>query len=148
MRLARPLRSRIRGLAFAIAAVALSTTAHTLGHGVPPRPGQLLALLLAVWLLSSVLVRRTRGVRSIGLGLATIQGLLHVSFVALASRGCAPAWPTGHGSHSTLDPSALAGCTEHSFFPTAGMLGWHLLATLATAGALAYGERLLHRRVN
>ena len=155
---ARPehLRDPLRGAraaVFALAALLLASTAHLAGGGkLPSFP---LLVLLAVPLAwgAVALTGRRRGRLVLLAALGGAQLGLHEAFMALSGPACPVVAPAGamagmHGMTSMTGAQALcttggvAGMGAHAAVPTAMVLA-HVVATVATALLLAYGERLL-----
>ncbi|MFF2061063.1 hypothetical protein ACFVWZ_04535 [Streptomyces sp. NPDC058200] len=152
-----PMRA-LRAAAFAAVCVTLAAVGHsfTSGHEIPP--GALLAAFGVTggvaWLASG----RRRGVRSIGAGLLTVQGALHLLFAGAPPYGLSAAPHDPHaaggtamsmGSGMSMDPgagpegepAALAALVDGP----AAMAAAHLLAAAVCALWLARGEAALFR---
>ncbi|MFI6283496.1 hypothetical protein ACIBCM_01865 [Streptomyces sp. NPDC051018] len=143
-----PLRA-LRAALFAAICVAWSATGHayTSGHDL-----SLTALLPAfgttaagAWLAGG----RRRGALSIGTGLLTAQGALHLLFVRTQAQGRAHGPASGSAPDVHHDPAAgaeaLSGGSALLGSSPAGMLAAHLLAAAVCALWLARGEAAFFR---
>ncbi|UYQ61742.1 hypothetical protein [Streptomyces peucetius] len=119
----------LRAALFAAVAVTLAATGHSSlsPHHIPP--AALIAALGATAAAGWLAAGRRRGARSIGAGLLTVQGALHLIFA-----GGAPAAPHRHGHQPATD---VVGDT--------GMLAVHLAAAAGCALWLAHGEAAFFR---
>ncbi|WP_326614889.1 hypothetical protein OG949_27245 [Streptomyces scopuliridis] len=152
-----PIRA-LRAAAFAAVCVTLAAVGHsfTSGHEIP---------LGALWTAFGVTAGvawlaggRRRGFRSIGAGLLTVQGGLHLIFAGAlpfggaeapshlphgAATGTGTGMDTGEGSGAGVLPVDAA--VPFGLDGTAGMLAAHLLAAAVCALWLARGEAALFR---
>ncbi len=140
-----------RAAVFALAALLLAATAHlAAGGSLPAVPALALLVVPLVWG-AVVLTARPRGRGALLVALGGAEIGLHQAFMALAAPVCplAAATMAGHGMSGM--GGTLPVCVSHpmgamatgSLLAPGVMLGTHVVATVATALVLAYGERLL-----
>ena len=143
-------------MAFAGVAVALGTGAHLAGGGELPGLGALGLLTVPVAWVSFFLVRAWRGWPAVLASLVLVEAGLHEGLMVLSGPvgHASPAGAMGQGAMMMGDHApAVAGTA--SAMPSAGaavmpvpgaaMIVAHLVATVLTGAALAYGEELLRR---
>ncbi len=143
----------VRAGVFTLAALVLAAAAHLAGGG--PLPAAPVLVLLAVPLAwgAVALTGRVRGRAAVLAALGVAQLGLHEAFMALAGPSCpdAGAGVAGmagmHGSGPApsvcSSTDTMAGMGGHPLAGATVMLAAHVVATVATALMLAYGERLL-----
>lgn len=136
-----------RALRSALAAaliVALAASAHSLGGGSVGGPISVAMLLLitapACWYAAARRLNAGQFALLLGLGQLGLHGVL--AAMAPTAAGSATRLSGHHGipGLALSDPASAGHVGGHL---TPNMLGWHVLATVVTALALAYGEALL-----
>lgn len=140
----------LRAAVLGSAAFALALSAHVAAGGRAPSLAFAWVLVIACGGVSFGLTSRRLGPAAISTTLGVFQLGLHYSFMWLSSGACVAGSPAGiapiheHGGHAqglSCVPMA-AGMSAVGQVPTT-MLGAHVVATVATAFALAHGERVL-----
>lgn len=125
----------LRAWAVAVTATGLGATSHTLAGGELPHPLIFALATSLAALLTLGLTRLKASQLSLGAGVLTGQGLLHL----LYSHGSTVLVESGH--HHAHSLSVIARGQTQSY--GAEMWAGHGLAAAATYGVLAYGEHLL-----
>ncbi|MEV7427780.1 MULTISPECIES: hypothetical protein [unclassified Streptomyces] len=155
-----PLRA-LRAAAFAAVCVTLAAVGHALASeagGGPAheiRPGALWTAFAVTGAVAWLAGRRRRGVASIGAGLLTVQGLLHLILSGALPYGLSGP-PAAHSGMEMADAGTAAAPASRAGSGTgpgmdavldgsAGMLLAHLLAAAVCAVWLARGEAALFR---
>lgn len=143
----------IRGSGFAATALGLGVGAHVIGGGALPAPGILVFLAVPVLWVSFFLTRARRRWPTVIAALLAIETGLHEGLSLLSGplNDASPAGggPMVMGTHAGVfgDPAvAMPSADAMTGMPTGlglTMVGAHLVATVLTGAALAYGEHLL-----
>ena len=142
----------LRAATLGSVAFALALSAHVVAGGRAPSMAISLGLAVACGAGCIGVTARRLGLVAMTTILGVLEVGLHYSFMWLTSGGCVTGPPTamapmrmvGGPAHVlTCVPIAAEGMPSVAHVPTVLMLGAHAVATLATAWALAHGERVV-----
>jgi hypothetical protein len=133
----------VRGLVCAGVCLLLGCVAHGWAEGHLPGPISMMVAFAALAVVCVGLANRQRGFGFIAVVLGGAQLFLHFGFAVAAASAAAPGLGghvSGHGGGHLAAPPVV----QDNFSAWTGdMAVGHVLATLASAACLAYGERVV-----
>ena len=142
----------VRAAVLGSVAFALALSAHVVAGGQAPSMTVCLVLTLACGEVSIGVTSGRLGLAAITTTLGVFQLALHYCLMWLASAGCVAASPVAvapmhmHGGPAQIlpcAPMAAGAMASTAHVSTVLMLAAHAIATVATAGVLAHGERVM-----